>query len=260
MTFGSVYGQRTDCPEHNGAWIYDLPDQEGIALAMDGYVMAVRYAKGRKPFAGENPTLEEKAAAFDAMNIAMGKWTCDGKRGYVTYQYHKDPGISGQSFSFDYVIEGHQTTYWGIQPDGSRAAEPGHSHQVADPVTTPANNDGYPNGFWRYELPDQVGYAAIMGNYFAWIIIDKAFLADPPDLNTLEGKAAAYDAILADAGTFAYDGNSRFVWNRTFAKNTQDATLPLLSENELHGNTINYWVLDPDGKRIEPGGKNVRAE
>jgi hypothetical protein len=101
---------------------------------------------------------------------------------------------------------------------------------------------------------------AIAGNYWGWVIIDKEFWADPPDLNTEAGKAAAFDAINARAGTYACDGRGNWSWNQTFSIDPTSAKVPIHTAIEIDDPETRWWFFDADGERIQPGGRAVKVE
>jgi hypothetical protein len=172
---------------------------------------------------GEGASQAAKARAYEGLNVNSGTWTCDGKRGTVTYTYTTDPSLAGTSFSFDYELEGDLERWWVVEPDGSRGWG-GRAHKVSDLKPVDTYNCDYPNGIWRYDMPDIEGHFAIAGNYFAWIIIQKDFWRGSVDLSTEAGKAEAFDAIIAEAGTFSCDHKGYYFWNRTLASHPAVST------------------------------------
>ena len=250
---------KSTCAELEGVWQYDLPTERGMFFCSNNRYVWVLIPKDRKPFAAEQPTSAEKATAFDYLNISTGTFACDGKRVTATHLYTKNPKESGQSFQFDYEKKDGKIKYWVIQADGSRGVE-GNSYKIADFKAATQNGCDRMNGFWEYDLPDHHGIFVHSGGYYSWIWVQKKFWDSKPAISSLESKALAFDNIIATAGTVNCDNQGRYTWNRIHAKNYRAESYFFSSENEFKNDTMYYWNLDTNGKRIEPSGKNIRLK
>jgi hypothetical protein len=242
----------TTCAALEGVFEYDLDDQRGLWFCQGDRYLWILVDKDRAEFSGEEPTPEEKAAAFDALNISTGTVTCEGNRGTIHQELTKNPALAGTSFQFDYETEGKMTTAWIIQEDGSRGVTY-PSHLVADLKASGKEGCERMRGFWSYDLPDQEGVFVASDDHFAWIVVNKEFWADPPDLSTVEEKARAFDNIIAATGTYTCEDGNRFEWNRQHAKDYRAEGALFSTESEFEGDVQTYFGWDADGERTEWG-------
>lgn len=249
---------KASCAQWEGVWEYDLPNQRGMAFIHHDRFLWILVPKERAAFASGDPTPEEKAAAFDGFVAQAGTMECEGIRGTPTFQYSKIPQESGQSFQFDLELNGDKAKYWILQPDGSRGPE-SHSHRVATFDKPGKKGCDQISGFWEYILPEQEGIFVATGEYFAWVVFSKGFWQSKPDLNAVENKAHGFDSIIAAAGTFSCD-NNQFTWNHLHAKDYRAEGTRFSAEIASEKDILQYWILDGEGKRIEPGGKIRRLK
>lgn len=241
-----------DCTALEGVYEYDLGDQRGFWFCQGDRYLWILVDKERPEFSGDQPTPEEKAAAFDALNISTGTISCEGNRGTIHQEITKDPSLAGTSFQFDFEKDGDIATSWIIQEDGSRGAV-FPSHRLADLEAPVKDGCSRMRGFWRYDLPEQDGMFVASDDYFAWIVVNKEFWANPPDLNTVEGKAMAFDNITAASGTYTCNDGSRFEWNRLHAKDYRAEKALFSTESEFEGTVQTYFGWDAEENRTEWG-------
>lgn len=240
----------TDCKVLEGVWEYDLEAARGLLFIGNGRYLRVRVPMDRTRFAANEPSIPEKATAYDGLDIGYGTLTCDNQRLNAFQVYAKDPAAEGVNFEFEFDIQGNKVRYWGIKPDGTRGPQ-GQSHKVADFSNPPKKGCEQITGFWEYNLPDQVGIAAAAGDYFAWILIDKDFWSIKKSPETVENKADAFDHIVAAAGTYSCDDHGIYTWNRIHDKDYRMEGLPFSSENVVEKDIQSYWVLDENGNRTD---------
>jgi hypothetical protein len=78
---GLHYAQpTTECEAYLGVWKYELEDREGMIIFSPSHAIALQTGKDRVKFRHAEPTEEEKAAAFDALDAAAATWSCEGNR------------------------------------------------------------------------------------------------------------------------------------------------------------------------------------
>ncbi|PHN05517.1 hypothetical protein [Flavilitoribacter nigricans] len=247
------------CAELEGVWEYDLPDQRGIWFSHNDHYMWILVPKERASFQADNPTTEEMAMAYDGLILSVGNVKCSENRGTITHTYTKDPADAGQSFQFDYRVQGKQQQYWVLQADGSRGPE-GRSRKLGTFATSSKMSCEISDGFWQYEQPDQYGIAAIADGHFGWILVDKTFWDHPTDLSTPENKATAFAAITAAAGTFSCDEPSIIKWKNLHTKNYRGEGVSFPTENQQSPDRLEFWFLNQQGERTGGGGKAVRMK
>ncbi|UCE42252.1 MAG: lipocalin-like domain-containing protein [Candidatus Aminicenantes bacterium] len=113
-----------------GTYIYELEDQEGIAIWTETHFIYLLTSKMRMPFKDEEPTESEKAAAFTSLTADGGTYTFSGPSRITVHRlFSSDPNLVGTEFMFDFEIDGDSAKYWIIQPDGSRGPE-GRSRKI----------------------------------------------------------------------------------------------------------------------------------
>ena len=119
-----------DSPSIVGTYIYELEDQEGIAIWTETHFIYLLTSKTRVQFKDEEPTESEKAMAFTSLTADGGTYTYSGpSRIKVHRLFSSDPNLVGTEFMFDFEIDGDLAKYWIIQPDGSRGPE-GRSRKI----------------------------------------------------------------------------------------------------------------------------------
>ena len=253
-SLNSSYAQpASGCIALEGVWEYDLEEARGLLFIRNGHYLRVRVPRDRTRFAANEPSIPEKAAAYDGLDIGYGTLTCDNKMLNAIQVYAKDPALEGVNFEFEFEINGSKVKYWGIMPDGTRGPQ-GESHKVADFSNPPKKGCEQITGFWEYNLPDREGIAVAAGNYFAWILVSKDYWETNKSPETIDDKALAFDNIMAVAGTFSCDDQGIFTWNRLHAKDYRTEGISFSSENKFKKDYHTYWVLDEDGNRTDMHG------
>ncbi len=141
ITFGCKQGEEVaeepavdveaeDSPSIVGTYIYELEDQEGIAIWTETHFIYLLTSKTRMPFKDEEPTESEKALAFTSLTADGGTYTFSGPSRITVHQlFSSDPNLVGTEFMFDFEFDGDLVKYWIIQPDGSRGPE-GKSRKI----------------------------------------------------------------------------------------------------------------------------------
>ena len=238
---------QSPCEALTGVWKYELDDQEGMNIITPTHVIWVLIRKGREDFKAAEPTDEEKAAAFTALNASAGTWTCEGNRATITYLFNKNPAFAGTSFDFEYEIEGNLTKYWIIQSDGSRGPM-GKSWKVAD--WEEVSDCSGLTGVWEHL--DLKGMYIQAGPYAAFIVVDEDQKTKAADLESTTGKARAYEAVSAAfaVSTCAPGGKVDHI---LFSSDPSGEGAVLQSEYVWEEGHIRAWILNPDGSRMGEG-------
>ncbi len=249
----------SSCPELEGAWAYDLADHKGLWFHSGDRYLWVLVPKQELEFTHDTLSASQKAALFEGLNISSGKVYCDDSGGTIQHQFIKDPGASGSRFSFDFERSGDRLKYWILDENGSRDIE-GQAHKLAGRNDTNPEGCSSINGFWRYDLPEQDGYAVVFGHYFGWILVANDYWTGAPNLESSMGKALGYDNIIAAAGRVSCDGDGKYTWHIEYAKNPESEGTSFSTQNYQEGNSMQYWFFDELGNRIEPPGRTVRVE
>lgn len=174
-----------------GVHKYQAETFEGMSILTPTHFIWIINNKDRPSFASGEPTVAEKARAFESLNIGAGTWEATGKnRNKVTYTHHINHTLVGSSFEYEYEMEGDLNKYWIIQQNGERG-EVNYSRKVAS-WEAPGSCSLY-NGVWAYEDFGEDGIYIQSGNYGAWIILNEIV----EDISTDARKAKAFDALLA---------------------------------------------------------------
>ena len=254
-----VYGQTpSSCHHLDGVWEHEHASMRGIWFYKDDKYLWIILPKLRLLFAGDQPTIEEKAKAYDELSISTGSWACDGKRVTVTQMFSKNPA-NNTSFQFDYEISEMQIKYWIIQPDGNRGEER-HSKKLTDFNPPAKQGCDQMNGFWEYDLPNQTGRYAYANGYFGWILLDRKVTSTGLVIQSIEEKANAYDQILAVAGKGVCDTTQRYSWTRLYTKDYREEGTISRSDIKFQNDRVQWWYVDAAGKRLETGGKAKRLK
>lgn len=235
------------CEDLIGVWQYENVGRKGIYIMSPTHYIAITVNDSRIPFKGGEPTQAEKAAAFEALNFVAGTWTCSGNQGVLHLDYAAIPELTGTSITYDYELIGNVEHYWVIQPDGSRGPL-GKGRKIAEweEVSQCSNI----SGVWDHL--DLNGLFIQAGPYAAWVIVDEDQATLAADVESVQGKAQAYDAVSASfaVSTCRPEGKTDHILLST------DPGLEGLIravDLEWQQDHIRGWVLNPNGSRIGDG-------
>ncbi len=237
--------------------MYEMEGRKAMNIITPTHGIWMNVAEDRVDFAGETPTQEEKAAAYDAFQATAGSWSCEGKRCTFTRLFDKQMELAGTSFGFEYEVEGNLCRYWIIQPDGSRGPE-GLARKLAD-WDAPSNCNAY-TGVWEHH--DIGGIYIQSGNYGAFInILDPTYHPEGGDLTTTSEKAKAFDAYkaafyIAHCDEKGMVDNVLMLSDPTFLQDQVWRVAPL----EWKDGYSWFYLQDADGKKMEPGYRMTRMD
>ncbi len=249
-----VLQAQTPCESLYGVWKYETEGLEGMNILTPGHYIWILNEKDRPHFQN-NPSMQEKAEAFDKMTISAGTWTCDGERATVTPQFAQDPDEIGTSFSFDFHIIGDKGDYWVIDPEGERLPK-GVARRVADwEEDSPCSKL---NGVWTYEGLN--GMYIQSGTYGAWVVADPDQAQLASDLETPPGKARAFQAI---EGYFALSdckGDHRCHWTIVHSSNPAMEKQILYTELQVRKSSFSGRYIDTDRRLVGDEWRMRRVE
>ncbi len=246
---------QSSCETLFGVWKYETEGIEGMNILTPGHYIWVLNQKKRLDFELSDATAQDKAAAFDAMTISAGTWSCEGNRGTVVQQFTKDPKQVGTSFSFDFKIIGDKGNYWVIDSAGNRAPQ-GVARKVAD--WGEASSCSKLNGVWAYEGLN--GMYIQSGIYGAWIIVDKDQASMGTDIATNIGKARAFEALDAYYAIGDCKGDHRCHWIILHSSNPAMEKQVLYTELQIQKNTFSGRFIDTDRKLVGEKWRMKRLE
>ena len=112
------------CKEALGVWELQADNQEGTFITEEGITVVLFTDAGRVTFAESPGTEEERARAFSELYAEVLEWECDEGRldVVVTHSYH--PNRVGLRLKEDLEVDGDVITWWVLQADGTRRAQP----------------------------------------------------------------------------------------------------------------------------------------
>lgn len=243
LAFSLNLSAQTSNSEILGVYQYQVEGIEGMSIISPTHFIWVISNKDRQPFSSADPSDEEKAEAYDALNIAAGTWEETGDRRIkFTYTHHVNASLIGQSFEWEYKKEGDQFNYWILQEDKSRGPQQ-QSRRIADwnaPGTCSQDN-----GTWEYV--EWNGVYLQCGNYGAWVIQNELV----KDASTVAGKAKAFEAM---NGRFAIGDcrEGKSFWNILHASDIrQEKAIIGCATKKLNDGRYKWQVLNVKG---EPAG------
>lgn len=224
-------------PEALGVWKYQSEDFEGISIISPTHFIWIISNKDRSDFSHSEPTNEEKAKAFEAVNIGAGTWSSTGnKRNKMTYTHHANPNLVGNSFEYEYERDGDIINYWIIQKNGKRG-DINHARKLADWNAT--GSCKVYNGVWDYEGFGESAIYMQSGNYGAWVILD----AIDEDLSTTIGKAKAFDATNASGVIGDCNNGKKEFWNVLHSADIRNETEVISTISKKLDNNYYHWEM-----------------
>jgi len=230
--------------ELTGVWKYQIEGLEGISIISPTHSAWILTKADRPNLHGKVLNNEEKVNAYNAVgsiSILSQKKVPGNKRIASTHLLSNDPSRVGQSFSWDFEINGNFLAYWVIQSDGTR----GYNGKARKLASWNAKTDWSKlNGLWKY-INLGTGYYMHCGNYGLWLIINDPLLK----VTTDEGKAHAYDMINSSAALVQNVDNRHQVWHvlHSFNENQENQSI-YSGMKAINPDLYDVWMDDGHGK------------
>lgn len=112
------------CKEALGVWELQSDNREGSFITEEGITVVLFTDVGRARIAESPGTEAERARAFSEIYAEVLEWECNEGRldVVVTHSYH--PNRVGLRLKEDLEVDGDVITWWVLQADGTRRAQP----------------------------------------------------------------------------------------------------------------------------------------
>lgn len=227
-----------------GVWKYEWAGWEGIAILSPTHFIWLLSTESRQNFTNANPSVVEKAKAFEALIAEAGTWELvTGTRAKATKLFSINPQTLKTPTVWDFERDGDYLVAWIIQADGSRSTTPIKSRKLAD-WGAPSEVNQF-NGVWEYV--GQNGLYLQAGSYGGWILVN----GPQTDTSTEEGKAKNFDVTNCSVAVGTHLGGQRHIWNLIHSWDVRHEKTAFFTNCEFAGpDLFNMWAMDARGKQV----------
>lgn len=227
-----------------GVWKYEWSGWGGIAIMSPTHFIWLLSTENRQNFSNANPSVGEKAKAFDALIADAGTWELvSGTRAKATKLISVNPEALKTPTVWDFERDGEYLVAWIIQADGSRSETPIKSRKMAD-WGAPGEVDQF-NGVWEYV--GQNGLYLQAGSYGGWILLNGPQTDSPSE----EGKAKNFDVFNCSVAVGTHLGGQRHIWNILHSWDVRQEKAAYFTDCEITSPELfNMWFVDARGKQI----------
>ena len=111
--------QQSSCAKWNGVWEYTMPGQTGMFIVANEYSVGIYTAVRRAPL-GEQPTVQERATAFDSLFAESWRIRCEGQRMYFDVLQSSHPNRIGTKLISDVKLSGDEASWRLLTPAGEQ--------------------------------------------------------------------------------------------------------------------------------------------
>ena len=109
-------------------------------------------------------------------------------------------------------------------------------------------------GVWKYEWEGWEGIAILSPTHFIWLLSAETRQEFASRTPSVADKAKAFDALIAEAGTWELVSDNRAKATKSFAINPEAKKTPTVWDFERTGDEFTAWIIQPDGSRGAPIG------
>ena len=113
-----LLSQQSTCTKWNGVWEYTIAGQAGMFIIANDYAIGM-YTAVQRARLGEQPSVQERANAFDSLFAESWRIRCDGSRIYFDVLQSSHPNRVGTKLISDLTLTGDEAS-WRLAPDGTQ--------------------------------------------------------------------------------------------------------------------------------------------
>ena len=111
--------QQSPCAKWHGVWEYTIAGQSGMFIITSDYAIGM-YTAAQRARLGEQPTIQERANAFDNVFAEAWKIRCEGSRIHFEVLHSAYPNRVGATFVSEVTLTGNDASWKLIAPDGTQ--------------------------------------------------------------------------------------------------------------------------------------------
>ena len=116
----AALSQQSSCAKWNGVWEYTIPGQTGMFIIAGDYAVGI-YTAVQRARLGAQPTVPERANAFDSLFAESWKIRCEGQRIYFDVLHSSHPNRVGTKLISDLTLSGDEASWRLLTPAGTQA-------------------------------------------------------------------------------------------------------------------------------------------